>query len=147
MKLNPGLVAKERFFVEGHQLPKCVNPGCNRPVMVRDWKNWSIKSECGTCYKARITGYFGPAMAGITIHKKNYCENIDGRLGWQCPVQKKAWTDLNMLNALDLEHTDGDHFNNTPENVTTFCKLCHGKKSANNNDCSNQKLTARRITY
>jgi len=136
---------KQKFYEEGHTLPTCINEGCSRPVQVRDWKNWSIKSECGTCYKARVTGFFGPAMAGITIHKKEYCENIDGRLGWKCPVPKRAWKHLSMFNSLDLEHIDGNHFNNTPQNVDTICKLCHGKKSLINNDCSNKKDSARKI--
>ena len=138
---------KQKFFDDGHFLPSCINPNCSRPVMVRDWKNWSIKSECGTCYKARVTGFFGPAMNNITIHKKEFCENIDGRLGWSCPVPAKSWKKLGMLNALDLEHLDGDHFNNTPENVDTICKLCHGKKSTINNDFSNKKISARRIVH
>ena len=115
--------------------------------MVRDWKNWSIKSECGTCYKARVSGFFGSAMNGITIHKKEFCENIDGRLGWTCPVPSESWKALDMLNALDLEHLDGDHFNNISENVDTICKLCHGKKSIMNNDFSNQKYSARKIVH
>ena len=71
-----GTQMKQKFYEEGHVLPTCINPGCSRPVMVRDWKNWSIKSECGTCYKARVTGFFGPAMAGITIHKKEFCSMV-----------------------------------------------------------------------
>lgn len=145
--MNLGAQMKQKFFAEGNVLPRCINPGCERPVMVRDWKNWSIKSECGTCYKARVTGFRGPAMSGIEIHKKEYCENVDGRLGWQCPVPAKSWKELDMLNALDLEHLDGDHFNNTPENVDTICKLCHGKKSTINNDFSNTKESARRIVH
>lgn len=145
--MNLGAQMKQKFFAEGNVLPRCINPGCERPVMVRDWKNWSIKSECGTCYKARVTGFRGPAMSGIEIHKKEYCENVDGRLGWECPVPAKSWKELDMLNALDLEHLDGDHFNNTPENVDTICKLCHGKKSTINNDFSNTKESARRIVH
>jgi 5-methylcytosine-specific restriction endonuclease McrA len=145
--MNLGAQMKQKFFAEGNVLPRCINPGCERPVMVRDWKNWSIKSECGTCYKARVTGFRGPAMSGIEIHKKEYCENVDGRLGWECPVPVKSWKELDMLNALDLEHLDGDHFNNTPENVDTICKLCHGKKSTINNDFSNTKESARRIVH
>ena len=140
-------VMKAKFFNEGHTLPQCVNPGCCRHVAVRDWKNWSIKSECSTCIKARTSGVFGAAMDGITIHKKDYCENIDGRLGWVCPVPAESWKALGMLNALDLEHLDGDHFNNSPDNVDTCCKLCHGKKSEINNDFSNQKDSARRIVH
>lgn len=143
MKL--GVQMKQKFFEEGNVLPKCVNSGCERPVMVRDWKNWSIKSECGTCYKARTTGFRGPAMSNIEIHKKEYCENSDGHLGWKCPVPVKSWKELDMLNALDLEHLDGNHFNNTPKNVNTICKLCHGKKSIINNDFSNTKESARTI--
>lgn len=145
--MNPGQQMKQKFFEDGNILPTCVNPGCSRPVMVRDWKNWSIKSECATCYKARTTGFFGPAMDGITIHKKEFCENIDGRLGWTCPVPSESWKALDMLNALDLEHLDGDHFNNVPENVDTICKLCHGKKSVENNDFSSHKHSARKIVH
>lgn len=134
---------KEKFFSEGNTLPQCVNPGCTRNVQVRAWANWSFKTECGTCYKARVTGKFGKAMEGITIHKKDYCENSDSHLGWKCPVDKKSWLELGMLNALDLEHYDGDHDNNNPENVKTICKLCHGKKSMIFNDFSNQKSSAR----
>jgi hypothetical protein len=143
--MNLGQQMKQKFLDEGHVLPSCVNSNCIRPVMVRDWKNWSIKSECGTCYKARVSGFVGSAMAGITIHKKEFCENVDGRLGWKCPVPSEAWKNLDMLNALDLEHLDGDHFNNVCENVDTICKLCHGKKSVMNNDFSNRKDSARKI--
>ena len=58
-----------------------------------------------------------------------------------------SWKELDMLNALDLEHLDGDHFNNVPENVATICKLCHGKKSVMNNDFDNTKMSARRIVH
>lgn len=145
--MSLGLSMKMKFFNEGNTLPVCVNEGCTRPVQVREWKNWSFKTECGTCYKARTTGKFGKAMAGITIHKKEYCENSDGHLGWTCPVPKDSWKELGMLNSLDLEHTDGDHNHNTTENVKTICKLCHGKKSIANNDFDNRKLSARKIVH
>tara|TARA_R110000822_G_C15181060_1_gene480375 strand:+ start:359 stop:811 length:453 start_codon:yes stop_codon:yes gene_type:complete len=134
---------KEQFFAEGRSLPVCINDGCNRNVVVRSWSNWSFKTECGSCCKARTTGKRGPAMKGITIHKKQYCENVDSRLGWKCPVDPSAWIELNMLNALDLEHLDGDHDNNIPENVDTICKLCHGKKSVINGDFDSTKASAR----
>ena len=134
---------KEQFFAEGRSLPVCINDGCNRNVVVRSWSNWSFKTECGSCCKARTTGKRGPAMEGITIHKKQYCENVDSRLGWKCPVDPSAWIELNMLNALDLEHLAGDHDNNIPENVDTICKLCHGKKSVINGDFDSTKASAR----
>ena len=143
--VNHSMSMKQKFLDEGLTLPQCINPGCSRNVQVRAWSNWSFKTECGTCYKARATGISGKAMEGITIHKKTYCENADGHLGWICPVDASAFVALDMLNALDLEHTDGDHNNNDPENVKTICKLCHGKKSMKYGDFSNQKLSARKF--
>ena len=45
----------------------------------------------------------------------------------------------------DLDHLDGDHHNNTPSNVKTYCKLCHGRKSLINGDCNSNKASTRRM--
>ena len=103
---------KEKFFAEGHTLPTCVNDGCSNNVQVREWKYWSFKSECSTCATARKKGR---TVAGVTRHKKAYCENHDGHLGWLCPVNE--WTGFE--NSLDLDHLDGNHYNNIPDNVKT----------------------------
>jgi len=139
MKLSMKMKAK--FFEEGNTLPKCVNIGCDRNVQVRDWKNWSFKSECSRCAVARIKGL---QVEGVTRHKKSYCENKDGHLGWVCPVPTSAWKKFPF--ALDIEHIDGDHQNNSPENVETICKLCHGKKTILEGDCHANKKTARQLT-
>jgi len=86
-------------------------------------------------------------MEGIVIHKKQFCENHDAHLGWKCPVPKISWLRLGMLQSLDLEHVDGNHDNNDPENVKTICKLCHAKKSMKYGDFSNKKASARKITH
>jgi hypothetical protein len=145
---------KEKFFSEGNQLPICVNDGCDKNVLVREWKNWSFKSECSRCTTARkekrynerdgmkyIT-YRGKEI-GVTIHKKTYCENIDEKLGFVCPVPRDGW--VGFQNSLDLDHLDGNHYNNVPGNVKTFCKLCHGRKSLENGDCNSNKSSARNI--
>jgi len=137
LKSNP---MKEKFFAEGHTLPTCVNDGCNNNVQVREWKYWSFKSECSTCATARKKG---KTVAGVTQHKKDYCENHDGHLGWGCPVPKQQWKGFE--NSLDLDHLDGDHHNNNPENVMTYCKLCHGRKSLENGDCNSNKSSSRKM--
>jgi hypothetical protein len=137
LKSNP---MKEKFFAEGHTLPTCVNDGCNNNVQVREWKYWSFKSECSTCATARKKG---KTVAGVTQHKKDYCENHDGHLGWGCPVPKEQWKGFE--NSLDLDHLDGDHHNNNPENVKTYCKLCHGRKSLENGDCNSNKSSSRKM--
>lgn len=133
---------KRKFFREGHILPKCLNEGCSRYVQVREWKYWSFRSECSTCMVARKKGR---KLDGITFHKKNHCENIDGQLGFKCPVKKKAWKTSDFFYSLDLDHLDGDHHNNTPTNIKTFCKLCHTRKSMIRGDCSSRKNSARNI--
>ena len=131
---------KQKFFAEGHQLPKCLNTGCNGNVLVREWKYWSFKSECSTCTSARKKGITRP---GIIQHKKSFCENEDGQLGWVCPVPRDGW--IGFENSLDLDHLDGDHHNNVPSNVKTYCKLCHGRKSIINGDCNSNKQSSRVI--
>jgi hypothetical protein len=72
--LSVSSVQKQKYFERGHTLPKCVNPGCNNDVAVRNWSNWSFKSECGRCQTDRKKGYISE---GVEIHKKKYCENIN----------------------------------------------------------------------
>jgi hypothetical protein len=140
--LSVSSVQKQKYFERGHTLPKCVNPGCNNDVAVRNWSNWSFKSECGRCQTDRKKGYI---REGVEIHKKKYCENIDGHLGFTCPVlTKESWVGFE-IGCLDLDHVDGNHNNNTPDNVKTYCKLCHNKKSIESGDCSNKKKSARKF--
>ena len=151
---------KEKFFAEGHTLPTCVNDGCTNKVQVREWKYWSFKSECSSCASARKKGLKRP---GVTQHKKEYCENHDSHLGWKCPVSaftvdqdgdiRGKLSEIDGLveiwkafqNSLDLDHLDGDHHNNNSENVKTYCKLCHGKKSLENGDCNSNKASTRKM--
>ncbi len=146
---------KEKFFAEGKSLPICVNPGCNKDVVVREWKNWSFKSECDRCMKARknkqyimedgmkwITDKKGNNL-GIIIHKEEFCENHDGHLGFTCPVPRDGW--IGFETGLDLDHVNGNHQDNDPENVKTYCKLCHGRKSIESGDCNSNKSSARSI--
>jgi hypothetical protein len=55
-------------------------------------------------------------------YRKDYCENIDGRLGYTCTT-----TIVHMI-QLDVDHKDGNHLNNKPRNLQTLCKCCHSYK-------------------
>ena len=139
-KSESSSVAKTRFYAEGNQLPKCCHIGCNNDVAVREWKYWSFKSECSRCINARKKGLKIP---GVKIHKKDFCENKDGHLGFLCPVKTNLWKDF--LESLDLDHLDGDHMNNNPNNVKTYCKLCHNRKSKDTGDWNSNKPSRRDI--
>ena len=60
--------------------------------------------------------------------RKNYCENIDGRLGFKCT------TTIYWDGMLDVDHIDGNHNNNKSDNLQTLCKCCHAYKSNINED-------------
>ena len=55
-------------------------------------------------------------------HRKDYCENIDSRLGYECT------TTIVHSCQLDTDHKDGNHLNNDPNNLQTLCKCCHSYK-------------------
>ncbi len=139
--MNRSQEQKKRFFDLGNTLPECLNHGCDNTVTVREWKNWSFKAECARCISARKKGVSVP---GVTKHKKEYCENIDGVLGFKCPVpNKEDWDHFQC--SLDLDHVNGDKYDNTPENVMTICKACHCRKSIDSGDCNSKKESAKQF--
>jgi hypothetical protein len=118
---------KERYLAEGNNIPACVNQGCDNNVIVRDWKYYSFKHVCSNCNSRHKKDL--PMRDGVRSYKKGYCENIDGRLKFDCPVR----TDFEFPNnVLHGDHIDGDHENNRMENLQTLCSICHmikGQKS------------------
>ena len=74
-------------------------------------------------------------------HRKDYCENIDGRLGFVCtfthptPAQLEATgLDATYLGWLQVDHKDGNHLNNDPKNLQTLCACCHNVKTYQSGD-------------
>ena len=111
-------------------LPICINEGCNKNVHVRKYnQDGSIdcRTECYTCHRG------GRNRPGVKQHKKDYCENIDGRLEFKCEAV--------IINGcqLEMDHIDGDRFNNVPENVQTLCKNCHAIKTRTSGDNANNR--------
>ena len=132
--------SKKDFFAAGHTIPECVNIGCNTDVRVVNWATWTFGTECGTCATYRRKG---EDRKGIVRHKKDHCENHDGHLGFTCPVPRDKW-DVHR-SSLQLDHKDGNHWNNNPENVETLCPLCHDKKGEQNGDFNSHKKSARKL--
>lgn len=74
-------------------------------------------------------------------HRLDYCENIDGRLGFVCtttpPPQEliDKYIESGYYEGwLDVDHIDGDPSNNNPDNLQTLCKCCHDFKGAMEKD-------------
>ena len=110
--------------------PKCINDGCGNKVHTRKInKNGTrdTRSECNACHLG------GRKRPGVIQHKKTYCENIDDRLGFICKAEIKDPCQLEM------DHKDGDSYNNVSKNVQTLCRDCHAYKTKLNGDSKNNK--------
>ena len=56
-------------------------------------------------------------------HRKDRCENRDGRLGFKCNYK------IRHPAQLQVDHIDGNHINNDISNLQTLCANCHTYKS------------------
>lgn len=65
--------------------------------------------------------------------RKNYCENMDGRLGYICTA-----TIIHPASQLAVDHIDGNRENSDPKNLQTLCHNCHGFKTFRNRDSANK---------
>lgn len=128
-KKTKGEINRDEFFNSGKKLPKCANQGCDNDVNVRDWKNYSFRHQCSNCIDRQKKNL--PPRKGVKFSKKNFCENLDGRLGFKCPVDPKFKFPNNVLHG---DHIDGDHQNNVPENIQTLCSICHHIKGQTSGD-------------
>ncbi len=61
-------------------------------------------------------------------YRKDYCENIDGRLGYKCT------TTIVWEGQLQVDHINGIPTDNRPKNLQTLCACCHVYKSNINED-------------
>lgn len=112
----------------------CIEEGCNSlgQHMGRIRLDGSIIRR-KRCYKHHVahqatkkgltptqwTNSFHPYLK----YRKEYCENIDHRLGFTCTATI-VWP-----GQLQVDHIDGNHDNNEPENLQTLCANCHAVKT------------------
>lgn len=138
------------------QRPSCQVEGCNNHAMIVKTVNGIPKFRrrndtgyvCGKHHKDLTA-----ASKGITAtewtnswhpyrqHRKDYCENVDGRLGYKCT------TTIVWHGQLDVDHKDGDPSNNEPDNLQTLCKCCHSYKGWREKDWMTPGRKALGITY
>ena len=119
--------------------PKCQVPGCNKNAQLRSsLAQWKFRKSTWVAEKYNVEGYvcgkhhsirYGMGGWVYKIHRKTYCENIDGRLGFKCTT-----TIIDPEWQLDCDHKDGDPSNNSKDNLQTLCKCCHAIKTRDSKD-------------
>lgn len=110
----------------------CINEGCNRKRqhLGRYYKDGSPKyrKTCTRCHGIK----YGIKGWDYRQYRKNYCENIDGRLGFVCTsiIIDPEW-------QLDTDHINGDnksHLTLGAAAMQTLCKNCHAIKTRDSKD-------------
>ena len=116
---------------------KCSVPGCNKLGQhMGKYRKDGSPVRRAKCHKHHSQEY-GVGDWAYKIHRKDYCENVDSRLGFTCTstIIDPEW-------QLDADHINGDPTDNRPENIQTLCKVCHPIKTKMEQDY----LTAGRKT-
>jgi 5-methylcytosine-specific restriction endonuclease McrA len=92
-------------------------------IKTRDKTNATLAGQyrCKTVYKRNIQKSQYP----YTLHKKDTCQH--------CGFVPEH------SSQLDVDHIDGDRWNNDPANLQTLCANCHRLKTMQNEDWSENK--------
>ena len=95
---------------------QCINEGCFKKR--HSVGNGNFRPVCYHCHRAqRGLHNYNPGVTPFV--KKDYCENIDGRLGSKCTA-----TIIDKC-QIDMHHIDGNNKNNTLDNILSLCSNCH----------------------
>ena len=155
---------KERIIVMklviSNSIPTCDVPGCTKVAQnltggenpKRRKSSW-VREKYGvehgwTCHKhhshriaTELNGFesiteFSNSRHPYLKYRKDYCENLDGRLGFTCtytPPSEEQLIAAGLLGSfkgwLQVDHKDGDHTNNDEEKLQTLCACCHTVKT------------------
>ncbi len=123
--------------MSGYVREKCVVEGCN------NLQHDMGKNKYGKKVYRKICAYHHyqnlAERKGLSItqwmkqwhpyhnHRKDYCENAKGKykgwLGVPCSIVEM------FPMFLTVDHLDGDHRNNDPDNLMTLCPTCHHVKT------------------
>jgi hypothetical protein len=108
--------------------PKCQIDGCENDAKFEyqyDDGTWKWRVRHG---KIICTAHQKSSWHPYLRHRKDYCENVSGFLGFKCT------TNIYWNGMLDVDHKNGNPSDNRKRNLQTLCKCCHAYKTNKNKD-------------
>ena len=131
--------------------PLCQTDGCGKLAHRYSWKadgSPAWRRWCALCHDRRTAAKHGllrisqltAKRAGMTEaeynnqfhpylkHRKDFCENRDGRLGYRCRYK------IRHSAQLQVDHINGCPGDNSVTNLQTLCANCHVFKTHANQD-------------
>jgi hypothetical protein len=115
--------------------PQCSTKGCNKSRAETNW-HWVAGTPvyrlvCTGCHGKRIAerngfdkfSQFLNTKHPYRKHRKDYCENKDGRLGYKCTNK------IRISAQLEVDHKNGNPHDNRLRNLQTLCCMCHTYKT------------------
>ena len=103
-------------------LPKCTEEGCEQPGQ----HTGVYRKDGSVVYRKHCIAHHAIRYnmdGGYKLSKKDYCENVDGRLGFVCTS-----TIIDSC-QLEVDHANNKHKDNTKTNLDTLCSCCHNYKT------------------
>lgn len=113
-----------KILIPSHLRPRCKVDGCDKPGQhTGTYRMDGTPRFRDTCTKHHNINY---DMKGWVYkkHRTEYCENIDGRLGFVCTT-----TIIDPIWQLGVDHIDTNPSNNDISNLQTLCHCCHSIKT------------------
>jgi 5-methylcytosine-specific restriction endonuclease McrA len=117
--------------------PPCALPECNEQVGYHK-RYKKANGEYGYKWKTFCDYHrsvVGKEAVKAFKHAADGCENRNGIYGFVCTSQNVD------AEYLEIDHFDGDRFNNDQENLVRVCSNCHKRKTKERGEYQNRYIT------